>query len=389
VADVGDDQERGPFREGLRIAFGLPAGLAHRLDPPGAAAFRRAGAVFLLLRDRGEGFRLLGRFAFAPLFRFEDEAAAAVEVHAAGTGRAVAVVEGDGLLEDVGVGVFVRLRGFGVRNAEQVAEADEERLRIGEFRAAGGFPAVDEGDGGGFGVVCGHRTHVTGLDAGNDTNVPVELRAFRQRRLENPWNERTSFTHDAAGRRTLKKLANGSRASFTYDSADRLTNLGNLNGDRSIFRIDACTAKHARSRKMDQSPFTTRPTTAPPGALAAGPPVQNGGVDVIWPIDVERPAGCHCRLARQCPPQQLAQNGLLTGLTPAFQVLVEKPNHHRPQIALRGLQVEAVGASFTMTSSADAPARFRALCSSSDWLTGTVVSAVPCRIGVGGSSYEA
>jgi len=50
------------------------------------------------------------------------------------------------------------------------------------------------------------------LDAGNDTNVPVELRAFRQRRLENPWNERTSFTHEAAGRRTLKKLANGTRA---------------------------------------------------------------------------------------------------------------------------------------------------------------------------------
>jgi YD repeat-containing protein len=41
--------------------------------------------------------------------------------------------------------------------------------------------------------------------------------------LQNPWNERTSFTHDAAGRRTLKKLANGTRASFTYDGADRLT----------------------------------------------------------------------------------------------------------------------------------------------------------------------
>jgi len=41
--------------------------------------------------------------------------------------------------------------------------------------------------------------------------------------LENPWNERTSFTHDAAGRRTLKKLSNGTRASFPYDGADRVT----------------------------------------------------------------------------------------------------------------------------------------------------------------------
>jgi len=44
-------------------------------------------------------------------------------------------------------------------------------------------------------------------------------------------NERTSFTHDAAGRRTLKKLANGTRASFTYDAADRLPN-----GARNSFR---------------------------------------------------------------------------------------------------------------------------------------------------------
>ena len=38
----------------------------------------------------------------------------------------------------------------------------------------------------------------------------------------------TAYAYDANGRRTLKKLANGTRASFSYDDASNLTRLANL-----------------------------------------------------------------------------------------------------------------------------------------------------------------
>ncbi|MEW4489961.1 hypothetical protein AB1L42_17895 [Thalassoglobus sp. JC818] len=45
---------------------------------------------------------------------------------------------------------------------------------------------------------------------------------------------RTTYAYDSAGRRTVKKLANGTRASFTYDAASRLTTLANLKSDNSV-----------------------------------------------------------------------------------------------------------------------------------------------------------
>jgi len=71
-------------------------------------------------------------------------------------------------------------------------------------------------------------------------SVDVERPAERIAGRENPWNERPSFTHDAAGRRTLKTLANGTRAfhipgifgnPWDVKPADRLPN-----GVRNPFR---------------------------------------------------------------------------------------------------------------------------------------------------------
>jgi len=51
--------------------------------------------------------------------------------------------------------------------------------------------------------------------------LDVEEPADRIAWLENPWNERTSFSCDAAGRRTLKKLANGTRLDKIADCGMR------------------------------------------------------------------------------------------------------------------------------------------------------------------------
>jgi hypothetical protein len=56
------------------------------------------------------------------VFGFEDEAAALVEVDAAGGVGAAAVVEADGALEDVGVVAVVGLRRVGAGDGEQVAQ---------------------------------------------------------------------------------------------------------------------------------------------------------------------------------------------------------------------------------------------------------------------------
>jgi YD repeat-containing protein len=50
----------------------------------------------------------------------------------------------------------------------------------------------------------------------------------------NPQSDRSSFSYDAGGRRTLKELANGTRASMTYDAASQVTQLYNLKSDDSV-----------------------------------------------------------------------------------------------------------------------------------------------------------
>jgi hypothetical protein len=84
----------------------------------------------------------------AALFGFEDEAAAFIEIDAAGAGSAVAVVEVNGAFKDVGVLRIVGNGGIGTGDAEDVAEFGEEELVIGAFGCAGVLPAADEGRGG-------------------------------------------------------------------------------------------------------------------------------------------------------------------------------------------------------------------------------------------------
>jgi uncharacterized protein RhaS with RHS repeats len=50
-------------------------------------------------------------------------------------------------------------------------------------------------------------------------------------RVLNPQGDRTTTATTRPGRRTVKKLANGTRASFTCDNAGRLTRLANLKSD--------------------------------------------------------------------------------------------------------------------------------------------------------------
>ena len=66
---------------------------------------------------------------------FEDEAAALVEVDAAGGWRAVGVDEHDAAFEDVGVGIVVVVAdGLGTGDGEEVAELAEEEGVVGSVR---------------------------------------------------------------------------------------------------------------------------------------------------------------------------------------------------------------------------------------------------------------
>ena len=137
VADIDDEQQRrAAFAggQGAGVLLGLAAGASmassHAALPRWAVPFFAALAFGLVaLGER------LGGFAFLDaLLGFEDEAAALVEVDAAGAGGAVAVMKGDAALEDVGVvGVVGRGR-VGPRNAEQIAELGEEELVVGTLR---------------------------------------------------------------------------------------------------------------------------------------------------------------------------------------------------------------------------------------------------------------
>jgi hypothetical protein len=85
------------------------------------------------------------------LFGFEDERAAAVEVNAAGGGLAVALVERNGALEDVGVVRGVLARGIGRRDLEDAAKLGEEERVVGPLGGADVDSAGDESGDGGFG----------------------------------------------------------------------------------------------------------------------------------------------------------------------------------------------------------------------------------------------
>ncbi len=75
--------------------------------------------------------------ALTPLFRFEDERAALVEINASGTGRAVAVLKRHRLFKDVSILVFVGFGWFGSRDFEYVAEFGEENLVVGALCRTG------------------------------------------------------------------------------------------------------------------------------------------------------------------------------------------------------------------------------------------------------------
>jgi YD repeat-containing protein len=52
--------------------------------------------------------------------------------------------------------------------------------------------------------------------------------------VQNPQGDRTSYSYDPAGRRTVKEMANGTRASFSYDPAGNVTKLYNLKSDGTV-----------------------------------------------------------------------------------------------------------------------------------------------------------
>ncbi|MEQ9586380.1 MAG: RHS repeat domain-containing protein [Parvibaculaceae bacterium] len=61
------------------------------------------------------------------------------------------------------------------------------------------------------------RANMDAPDAGRFTYVYDATNQITL--LHNAFDERTSFAYDNAGRRTVKKLANGTRISYTYDAA--------------------------------------------------------------------------------------------------------------------------------------------------------------------------
>jgi hypothetical protein len=140
VANIDDDkQRRTAFAGGQRagVLLGLAAGLEHGFIPRRAAALSVAflRGFRLCLRGVGKG---LGGFAFFhSLLRFEDVAAAFVEVDAPGARGAVRVMKGDAALENVGVVRVVRFGRVRPRDAEQVAQLGKEELVIRTLRRAG------------------------------------------------------------------------------------------------------------------------------------------------------------------------------------------------------------------------------------------------------------
>ena len=135
VADVdGDEEGRVLVGERAGVGLGLAAGADHGVVPARGAHGRRGG------RRGGEERELRRRRGMRAALGFEDEAAALVEVDAAGGAGAR---EGHRVLEAVAVGV----RGVGAVRADQVDQVVQERLRGGELARVGVLPARDEGFG--------------------------------------------------------------------------------------------------------------------------------------------------------------------------------------------------------------------------------------------------
>lgn len=132
-------QRHSPARFG--VLLGLVARAEHGFVP--AAGATLGGAALA-----GRGVEESGLFdCVAALFGFEDEAAAFVEVDAAGGGGAVGVAEGDGAFEDVGVGSEIARGGLGAGDVEEVGEFGKEELVVSAFSGGGGLPAGYEGGG--------------------------------------------------------------------------------------------------------------------------------------------------------------------------------------------------------------------------------------------------
>src|SRR5690606_39262789 len=113
------------------------------------------------LQKKGTAMRCRNRgAAFASLLRFEDEAGFAVQVDAAGGGGAVAVVELDRLLEDVGVLAVVLDGGVGLFDVEEGAQLVGERLRVRHLGRRRALPAADE-------VLGCHAGQCTGIEGAN------------------------------------------------------------------------------------------------------------------------------------------------------------------------------------------------------------------------------
>ena len=80
----------------------------------------------------------------AALFRFEDEVIPTVEVDEVGGGSAVKVMNGDGLVKDVGVEVVLGACGIRARDFQEVAEFGEEKCVIGTLGGGRLLPAFNE-----------------------------------------------------------------------------------------------------------------------------------------------------------------------------------------------------------------------------------------------------
>jgi hypothetical protein len=159
--DVDDDQEGRPalvVRQRLGVGLGLAAGADHGVVPGGGAA--DGGAFLRFPGGGGEEGELLGALLVAALLGFEREAAALVEIDAAGAAGAVGVAEGDGALEDVGVAGVVGLARVRTRDVQEIAEFREEELIVG---ALGGGRALSARYEGGDAIRCRDVRHPRGV----------------------------------------------------------------------------------------------------------------------------------------------------------------------------------------------------------------------------------
>ena len=186
MADIDDEQERRrvfAIGQGAGVAVGLREGFEHGAIPRGGTTGHAAAR--LDLRFEIEKFRGgIGRGGV--LLGLKDEAVAAVEVDAAG-GRlgGAAMMEGDGALKDVGVGLGVGTGGVGTRDAEQVAKLGEEEDVVGALGGLGVGPAGDElGDGGGAGGLGRHATESLWSAQGAGATPVSEKRKRRRTRTE-------------------------------------------------------------------------------------------------------------------------------------------------------------------------------------------------------------